>query len=356
MLGPIPSRGRLLGWLDAQARALVVLTALPDSNLPAKLVGRVTPRPRVADEPMGGVPATLFRPGRGRSWPGLVFVNGVTAEGRRHPRVLRLAEGLARAGFLVCVPDPAGLARGPIDERTVKATTAAIGAVADRSDVRGGRVGLIGVSLGASLALLAAEDEGLVDRVGIVAGIAPFADFVNVLRLATTGREPPTFLALVSARSLVATLPASAERDVLLGRLEELPPHTADAFAPLRADHADDGVRAVAELLLNRDARRFDALYAALSAQTRTRIAALSPIPRAGRLRAKVELAVGPSDAYLPLAELTAISRAATRTDVRLTVTSALGHAVPSLRPSGVAGLARLDGWLVRSLRAARMS
>ena len=148
-----------------------------------------------------------------------MFLNGVTARGRHHPDVERLAGALARVGFLVLVPDPPGLARGEITDRTLAATIAVVHAAADRADVAGRRVGLVGVSVGASLGLLAAEEPSLANRITLVAGIAPYTDLENATRLATTGYtledrrlvrySSTSFLPLVIARSLVALLPAS---------------------------------------------------------------------------------------------------------------------------------------------------
>ena len=71
-------------------------------------------------------------------------------------------------------------------------------------------------------------------------------------------------------------------------------------------------------------------------------------------LRAPVEIASAPHDKYFPLGETRALARAATHARVRLTVTSTLHHAVPSLSLSDVADLFRFDGWAVRSLRSLR--
>jgi hypothetical protein len=80
----------------------------------------------------------------------------------------------------------------------------------------------------------------------------------------------------------------------------------------------------------------------------------LSPLDGASRLRAPVELASPPHDKYFPLAETRALAGAATHTHVRLTVTSTLHHAVPSLSLSDIADLWRFDGWAVRSLHILR--
>src|SRR5436309_2505988 len=161
------------------------------------------------------------------------FVDGVTRLGRHHPDVERLARALARAGYLVAVPDPPGLRQGTLTLRTLAATTAVVRAVAARPDVRGGRVALFGVSVGASLALLAAEQPSLAGRIRAVAGLAPYTDLVHVVRLTTTtvyekhGRSEhyrtKPFATLVVARSLAAALTPGQDRTLLLARLLAVP-------------------------------------------------------------------------------------------------------------------------------------
>lgn len=356
-------------WLDAQGRTVGVLAVTLKVPVLGWAMRVVTDTPRVDDTVVAGVPTLVVRPGGGTRWPALVFVNGVTARGRHHPDVERLARALARVGFLVLVPDPPGLAQGEVTDRTVAATIAVVRAAADRPDARGGRVGLVGVSVGGSLALLAAENESLAARITVVAGIAPYSDLTNVVRLATTGytleesRLVPyaveSFQPLVIARSLVGALPPSADRSTLLAQLLRLHEGTPDPlalFRRLNPEQVDPSARALVELLANRDPSHFDRLYAALSPALRASIESLSPLPGASRLRAPVEIASAPHDKYFPLGETRALARAAVHTHVRLTVTSTLHHAVPSLSLSDIADLFRFDGWVVRALQAARRS
>ena len=353
-------------WLDAQARATGVLAVTLKVPVLGWATRVVTDTPRAKDTVVAGVPTMVVRPGGGTRWPTIVFLNGVTARGRHHPDVQRLARGLARVGFLVLVPDPPGLARGEITEQTLAATVAVVRAAADRPDARGGRVGLIGVSVGGSLALLAAEDASLARRITIVAGIAPYS-VANTVRLATTGytlengRLLPyaaeSFLPLVIARSLVGALPSSSDRSALLAQMLRLPddaPNSLALFRRLRPERLDPSARALVELLANRDPSRFDRLYAALSPVLRASVERLSPLAGAARLRAPVEIASAPHDKYFPLGETRALARAARDTHVRLTVTSTLHHAIPSLSLSDIADLFRFDGWVVRMLQAAR--
>ena len=282
-------------WTSAQVRALVVVSAVARVPGVARLLCWLTAEPVVCEEELGGVPVSLYRAGRDRRRPAVVFLNGVTARGRHHPDVQRLAEALARVGFLVAVPDPPGLAQGCIDRDTLDASVAVVAAVADLPDARGGRVGLVGVSIGATLGLIAAEDARLVSRVTVVAGIAPYADFVNAVGLATTGHaleagrlvpfQPVSFLGLVVARSLVAALAASPARAELLAELELVPDDDPDPLARFRGashEHNDAGVPALLALLGNRDPERFDGLYEALPAELQTGIARLSPLEGGG--------------------------------------------------------------------------
>jgi pimeloyl-ACP methyl ester carboxylesterase len=336
--------------LDAQLRAAVALSGVAGLGPLEAAVRLATVEPTVVDEPVAGVPSLLVRPGRGTQRPALVVLNGVTARGRRHPAVERLAIALGRAGFVTCVPDPPGLARGPIGTATLQATIGLVDAAAAQAPCH--RVGLVGVSLGGTLALLAAEEPDLADRITVVACIAPHLDFAGALRLAANGNAPG-FLSLVSARSLLAGLPASPERDALLERLDAVGDDDRDPLAVLAGAHADDGVRAVCELLLNTDPARFDELYTRLPAELQADVARLSPLAAAEKLRAPVELALPTHDKYVPAAHNVAFARAAVNTRVRLTFTAALDHAVPKLSLRELDGLLRFDGWTVRALRHA---
>lgn len=343
--------------VDAQADALVVLATTLDTPVLERLASAVTEEPDIEETTVAGMPTTVARPGGDGPWPTLVIVNGATELGRGHPTLQRLVRGLARAGYVVLVPDLPGLAQGELTEKAVQATVEVARAAGDR-------VGFIGVSIGTSLALLAAQDPALSGSVSVVAGTAPYADLTNLVRLATTGHyrdgdllvpfETDPFLAVAVARSLAAALPASPERDVILAQVETLDNDAADPLAPVRTlprESLTPDARAVVELLANENPRRFDELYAAVPAELRALVERLSPITEAASVTARVELATAPRDEYVPLAEPRAFVRAAP--DARLTVTRTLEHAIPDPSEGSFRELLRFNGWVVRSLQAA---
>jgi pimeloyl-ACP methyl ester carboxylesterase len=304
-------------------------------------------------------PSTLVRPGRGDGpWPAVVFVNGATREGRHHPKVQRLARGLARAGFLVVVPDLPGLALGKITPTTTAATIDVARATSERPDVREGRVSFYGVSVGASLALLAAQSPALAGRVTVVGGEAPWVDMRRVIRLATTGYyngaryETDPYASLAIARSLAAGLPRSRERDRLLTQLEAVDDDDPRPLAFLSDGAYRGGAGRLVALLENRVPRRFEGLFLRLPVQVRKSVAALSPFREEGRLTMPVKLASAPRDKYFPPAESRRLADIAP--NVRVTVTSTLDHAVPNVSVADVADLFRFDGFVVRYLRLAR--
>ena len=318
----------------------------------------------VEEGTFGGRPTTIVRPRSRGPWPAVLFANGATPDGRAHPGVRRLGIALARSGYIVFIPDLPGIATGELTPRTLAAAVECAVAAADSAEAREGRVGLVGVSVGGTLALLSATAPELRSRVSVVACIAPYTDLEKVMMLATTGTYPgstgpepyavPPSLPVGLARSVVAILPPTADARVLEQALQRLDPEAPDPLLPLRKTPCrslDSAAAAVQALLINRDPYRFPDFYAALPGSVRNMAASLSPVRSATRLVAPVEIASAPRDKYFPLAESHALARAAP--DVRITVTSALAHAIPRMSFTNLAGIAALHSFFVRSLAAA---
>lgn len=357
LLGAIALAAVALGlWNRAQLRALAALATAERIPVAAPLVRLVTDAPRREEAIVVGSPTTIFRPGEGRGpWWAVVFVNGATRAGRFNPKVVRLGEGLSRAGYLVAIPDLPGLRLGQVTPRTTDALIRVVRAVARRRDAVDGQVSLYGVSVGATLALLASESPSLAGRVWAVGGEAPWTNLKEMIRLATTGlygdrpyRSDP-YLRLAVARSLAASLPSGRDRARLLGRLDAVPDHDPNPLAALRtATGLGAGGRSLVDLLLNRRPDRFARLYARLPAHVRAGVELLSPLRGARRLEVPVELASAPHDKYFPPAESRALVSRTRR--ARLTITSTLEHAVPHLSLGDLGDLLRFDEFIVRFL------
>ena len=347
----------------ARVRALVLLALVLDRPLLGRFVRRATREPVTESVDVDGVPLEIVRPRGDGPWPAWLFVNGAHPLRRREPVVTALSRGLARAGYLVAVPDVPGLGEGTITPRTFSATCAIVRAVAERPDVRGSRVALIGASTGAGLALLAAARPEIAERVSVVAAVAPFADLRKLICLTTTGsyEENGAFALydvtdlhrIVVARSLVAALADVGERARLLSELARIEEEEANPLEelPRRAGAATAEARAALELLSNRNPERFDDLYAALPGSVHAFVDELSPLHVGRDVRAPVEIVVPPSDVYFPLGEARAL--AAALPNARLTVTRTLDHTRPRLSRGALGDFVGFDRFVVRGLRAA---
>ena len=353
-------------WIDAQARAVVVLSSVLEPPVLTQAFNGATAEPRFEETLVAGNPALVAKPGGEGPWPALFFVNGAVPQGRKLPEVRRLAGGFARAGYLVVVPDLPGLTEDTITPRTASETLDVARVASGWPDARGGEVGLVGVSTGATLALLAAEKDVLEGRVSVVAGVAPYTDIKTVLSIATTGYyrrdgeevryEADPFLSYVIARSLISALPPGEDRTTLLTELNGVNRLDPEPLAGLRDRRLGDlgaDARSVVELLANEDPERFDGLYAGLPVGVRADLRELSPLAGDERLKAPVELVSGPRDKYFPVSESYALSRIAP--DHRVTVTGALDHAKLSFSLQDLPAFLHMDGFVVRSLRDARL-
>jgi pimeloyl-ACP methyl ester carboxylesterase len=352
--------------LDAQARAIVVISSVLDTPALTPAAGAASGEPRLSDARVAGYPSLVARPAGEGPWPTIFVANGTVPEGRKLPEVRRLAEGFARAGYLTVVPDLPGLTEDRITPRTVDAATEAARETSARLDAEGGEVALVGVSTGATLALLAAEEPALEGRVSLVAGVAPYSNIRTVLGVATTGHyrrpdgelvryEAAPFLSYVVARSLVAALPPGEDRRTLSVELEGVDRESPDPLQDLRSRRMGDlgpDAKAVVRLLANRDPERLDDLYADLPDGVRHDLEELSPLSGGERIGVPVELATGPRDRYFPPSESYALERIAPQRGV--TVTSALDHAELGFSPRDIPAFLAFDGFVVRSLRTAR--
>ncbi len=172
--------------LPSRIRALILIATVLDLRRLGRLVRASTKEPRVEEVELAGVPVEIVRPGGEGPWPAWVFINGAHPERRREPMVTRLSRGLARAGYIVFVPDVPGLGDGTITTQTLDAACAVTKAATEHPEVLKGRAALIGASTGAALALLTAAQDGLRERISVVAAVAPFADLTRMVCLATT--------------------------------------------------------------------------------------------------------------------------------------------------------------------------
>ena len=253
----------------------------------------------------------------------MLLVFGVNNLGRNHPAIERVADGLARTGVAVLVPDSRTLLEGRLEVGEIDGVVRAFQLLAARPEVDRSRVGIVGFSVGGSLALLAAGDPRISNDVRWVNAFGAFADASSYLagvsahayRAAGGAAVPwtPTPLAReVYLRFLLDQVEDVRDRRMLDAAFAEsiLAAERPSPDAPMRASLETDAARSVHDLLtassLDEAAEAIDALPAGALAF----IDAISPVRHLEGIRAEVHLMHETEDHHVPFVESRALASA----------------------------------------------
>lgn len=255
--------------------------------------------------PSPGWLADVYVPSGRGPFPAIVVSLGINQAARDDPRVRKLGDGLSRLGFVVLIPANDDLRAERMTPDAVAMLVAAFRALAGRADVDAGRIGYFGVCVGASLALIAAEDERIADDVAWVAWFGGYYR-IETLIAAVVSRSRPVSAADCAAGMDCdgggATQPWTVDEmsdRVIRGQVREIVGEEPTAIAYLVGDGATyDGALRV---------------LGGLPAAARARLAALSPATRIDRLRAPLYTMNDVGDTLVPPNETDALIRDAAR-------------------------------------------
>lgn len=254
----------------------------------------------------------------------ILLVLGVNNVGRNHPVVERVADGLARTGVAVLVPDSRVLLEGRLETGEVDGVVRAFELLAARPEVDPERVGIVGFSVGGSLALLAAADPRIADDIRWVNAFGAYADAATYLASVSAhatrteqGDEvawsPSPLAREVYLRFMLDQVANDADRAALERSLseailaDERPP---EPDADLRASLETAAAREIHDLMTAGSLADADRAMAALPDSSRAFIEAISPVRHVAGLRAGVYLMHEREDHHVPFAELAALASA----------------------------------------------
>ncbi|HKQ67492.1 MAG TPA: hypothetical protein VJZ73_20905 [Methylomirabilota bacterium] len=200
---------------------------------------------------------------------------------------------LARAGFDVAVPTIPGLTRGRLGPEDVEPVVRTLAARAEKTVV-------VGVSVGAGPALLAAADPRVRDRVSAVLSLGGYASAREVVRFWLTG---------------------AYSYQGISGRVEH-DPEVVKAFVRASADRLEPASRAILEAA---DPQAVERLLDAPPADLQRYLEGLSPLRVAPAIGARLFLVHGRADRAVPYTE--SVRLAAARPDrTTLVLVGLVGH------------------------------
>ncbi|MBM4433710.1 MAG: hypothetical protein FJ028_01095 [Chloroflexi bacterium] len=272
--------------------ALVMLDIYSEPLVGVNVARVLTPEPRAWEtrEAFGGTEMRVswWRPGWGDRHPAIMVVNGATPLGNDNAATRGFAATLARAGYLVMLPEFPFSKEGRLDPDAPRVVDAAFARLRALPETKGLRGGAFGASTGAGLMLCAAGTYaalGAADHLTVLGGYF----------------DLDTYVASVATRSTrdAAWEPSAEARERIPPAVEAAMRSEGDRAAVRRALAATSHGAALEAL---RD----------LSADGRRVFDALSPSAVWPRVAPPVFWIHDPGDTYEPLAEAYA-ARAAPR-------------------------------------------
>ncbi len=337
LLGPLARGGIVV--LD------VYSSALSGENAAAL----ITPEPRVSDETMtlAGEPSrvTWWEPGGGARHPGMLVVNGASTLGNDDPETRRISEALARAGYLVMLPEFAFLKDARLERAAPSRVDAAFAALLRRADVDPAHVGAFGFSVGGGILIAAATTPGAaLARARYLGALGAYFDIRTYLAAVVTGRQlrdgrleawtPDPEARLKLPVGAAQALGDASDRDRVVTAIRA-------TGGPLPTDppaRLGDEARALWSVLSATDYEQALSGVDALPAGLRETFAALSPSTRWGALTVPVYWLHDDGDRFEPVSEAERASAAPHAGPTRLTLTRLLSHAAalgPDARQQG---------------------
>lgn len=334
--------------------AMLVLSDLSAGAGPSRLK-QVTPAPQrqlltysVSDREYQGDLYRLSAPPKAA----ILLVPGAAQKGKDDPRLVALANTLARVGFAVLVPDMAGVRDLKVSPHDVREVADAFTYLVARSDLAPqGRAGIGGHSYAVGPAILAAMEPALRDRVRFVQGVGGYYDIEDVIAFFTTGYfraapgDPWKYMAPNAYGKWVFVL-SNADRfgepdRTLLTTMAKRRIDDPNASIGDLAGQLTPAGRSLYQLLDNADPNRVPELIASLPESIREGIAALDLTHRDLRqLKARLILIHGEDDDIIPYTESVRLDRALPSYQARLFLVHGLHHV--NLKTLGLVGTWRL--------------
>ena len=305
----------------------------------------IKPQSWVTDEPLrhrvehgldGPHVAEVYRLPGDETRAAVLLSVGATTEGLDNPAVVTLGDALARAGYVAMLHwSPAMGLESNMDPSEVTALVEAFVYLEGLEYVDPERVGIGGFCIGASLALVAAADPEIRDRVGFVNAFGPFYDAGALLRQTvsrtvvydgeTTPWQPNPRTLLFLTNELIENLDDPSDVQMLTRHyLDDQPSST------IEPDRLSPQGKIVARLLNGVRPHEAEALYEMLPPSLHEDLAMISPSAYVHGLRARLLVMHDRYDEYIPVSESRRLLEATEdRLDVYYTEFIAFDHLLP---------------------------
>ena len=278
----------------------------------------------------------LYTPDNDATHPAVVLFFGVIPASRDDPRIVNLANGLARSGMVVLIPwSEVMLTERRMEPEAVEIVASAYLFLEDMEGVDNEQIGLAGFCVGASFAALAAQDERISDRVAYANLFGAYYDARDLMvSVASRSREydgsirpwqPRDDTQEVFTRHLIEALPDVEEQEVLSRVFMDGEPDPGDL-----PDSLSEYGQVAYRLLSGVDRDEAEELLQQLPESFLEELKSISPNTRIDRLEAPVLLMHDREDTAIPAVESKRMAESLAEGDVYYTEFSIFQHVDPT--------------------------
>ncbi len=290
--------------------ALLTLSFLPEvlPNAPIRPLSWVTGDP--VRQPVeysngaGYADADLYLPSEGRNHGAILLFLGVNPAGRNDPRVVGLGNALARTGIVTMIPWLDSMTQKRIDVDEIDNLVKAYQFLLEHERVDPERAGMAGFCVGASLAMVAAQDDSISDNVRFINFFGGYYRATDLIASATTGTRtyngqtqawtPNELTRAVVAAQLIEGVASQHERDILTDFSQRV------AIPEEALLSLSKNAQAVYGLLAEPELVEVPALISDLHGDTLKSLEMISPSSRIGDLKAQVFIMHDRQDSLVP--------------------------------------------------------
>jgi len=251
------------------------------------------------------IAANLYRPNDQRRHSGLILAHGAIKGGKDDRALWFAGQSLARAGYVVLVPQLDYLSKFRLHRDDIEVLVASFQYLA-KQEFSNGKIGMFGVCLSAPLALLAATEPSINRDVAVVTSWGGFYNINDWLQAVISERyidggrtkpwSPRTVLMEETPKWLIELLPDPSDRVCIEKML------TGDSTDSAKSNLTPSG-QAMYELLTNRDPERVKDLWARLDPKIRQTLDSLSPHTKIAQLKTKIAIIHTFTDDVIPWVE-----------------------------------------------------
>lgn len=251
--------------------------------------------------------ADLYLPGDSRKHPAIILTLG-TLVNRKSDAVVDLSNALAKIGYVVLIPELPEFVNGLIWTDSVNSLIASYNYLDSNLNVINSKIGFVGFCAGASVAMVAAENTQIFNKVAFISAISPFYDGNSMVKATLLNQQildgrvevwRPAKLTQESLNQFFMNVVENQDdKKVLAQYLDSRQNMSEEDFNKLSADSQN-----IYNFIKNSQAESFESLREQLPKGIKEALSQVSPSNNISRLKAKVLILNDKKDTFVPRSE-----------------------------------------------------